>query len=201
MDAKTLAILSARDPNAAPTFNHASMAHNNHHFFNTLSPNPEPMSDHFKNELEASFGSIETLKKEMILSGISMFGPGFVWLVRSRGSPEKKYSLMCTYLAGSPYPGAHARKQEVDMNTQEAKTVTDAISRKFAPAKNTVGAHGALSEKKMAPGGVDVNPILCLNMWEHTYMLDYGVTQKALYGSNWWGSIDWSVVERNATSD
>lgn len=176
------------------------MAHNNHHFFNTITPGDVPMSDSFKNELEASFGSIETLREEFIVTANAMFGPGFVWLVRGRGSPEKKYSLLCTYLAGSPYPGAHFRKQTTDLNTED-KTVAEAIQRKFRePVTNTVGAHGAHAGRQLAPGGVDVNPILCLNTWQHAYISDYGVTQKRLYAENWWKAVDWLVVEGNARS-
>ncbi|KAL8653659.1 MAG: hypothetical protein Q9226_003758, partial [Calogaya cf. arnoldii] len=49
-----------------------------------------------------------------------MFGPGYVWLVkRTQASINEsmKLSILATYNAGSPYPGAHFRQQPVDMNT------------------------------------------------------------------------------------
>lgn len=199
-DTKTVALTYARDPQNASAFNHASMAHNNHHFFNTLTPVDVPMSDSFRRELENSFGSIETLQREFVATGRAMFGPGFVWLVKARGTPDRKYSLLVTYLAGSPYPGAHYRRQAEDKNTAEPKTVSESLRKKYeAQPTNTVGAFGAHSEKtRLAPGGVDVNPILCLNMWEHVYITDYGVRAKKDYIENWWRSVDWSVVESNA---
>jgi superoxide dismutase, Fe-Mn family len=147
------------------------MAHNNAFFFSAITPEPKPMSAELKKDLEDSFGSIETLQREFIVTASSMFGPGFVWLVKSR---DRKYSLLCTYLAGSPYPGAHYRRQPVDMNTED-KTVAEAIRRSnsWEPV-NTVGSHGPQSQKKMAPGGIDLSPILCINMWEHVYLPDYG---------------------------
>jgi Fe-Mn family superoxide dismutase len=176
------------------------MAHNNAFFFSTLSPNPGPMPEALKKELEDSFGSIDNLKREFIVTASSMFGPGFVWLVKTR---DRKYSLLCTYLAGSPYPGAHYRRQQVDMNTED-KSVSDAIRRmNNMEVSNTVGSHGPHSQKKMSPGGIDLNPILCINMWEHVYLPDYGVGAggvggKKAFAGSWWHTIDWSVVMDNA---
>ena len=198
---KDILIKYARDPNSAPIFNYASMAHNNAFFFNGLAPNPTPMPSMLQKELEDSFSSIETLKREIILTASSMFGPGFVWLVKDR---SKKYSLLCTYMAGSPYPGAHYRRQPVDMNTED-KSVSEAIRRMSRePAVNTVGAHGPHSQQqKIAPGGIDINPVLCINVWEHVYLPDYGVGAfgvggKKAFAESWWHTIDWAVVANNA---
>jgi Fe-Mn family superoxide dismutase len=179
------------------------MAHNNHFFFSTLTPKPQPMPEKLQADLERSFGSIETLRREFVVTASSMFGPGFVWLVKSR---DRKYSLLCTYLAGSPYPGAHYRRQPVDMNTED-KSVSEAIARKHRePASNTVGSFGPLSfNQRIAPGGADLNPILCINMWEHVYLPDYGVGYQAggkkAFAESWWHAIDWSVVAENADVD
>jgi Fe-Mn family superoxide dismutase len=176
------------------------MAHNNHFFFSTLSPNPGPMPEALKTELVKSFGSIDTLRREFVVTASSMFGPGFVWLVKTK---DKNYSLLSTYLAGSPYPGAHYRRQAVDMNTED-KSVSEALARKLGgPATNTVGAHGQYSRNQsIAPGGIEINPILCINMWEHVYLPDYGVGYgeggKKAFASAWWDTIDWEVVARNA---
>jgi Fe-Mn family superoxide dismutase len=181
------------------------MAHNNHFFFNCLTPNPTPMPDQLKRGLEASFSSIETLQREFVVTASSMFGPGFVWLVKTK---DGKFSLLTTFLAGSPYPGAHYRRQTVDMNTEDNSNVggnvSEAIRREISgPHRNQVGAFGALSEKQMAPGGIDLTPVLCLNMWEHVYLPDYGVGAfgvggKKAFAESWWHAIDWSVVANNA---
>ncbi|KAE8445009.1 hypothetical protein EG329_014015 [Mollisiaceae sp. DMI_Dod_QoI] len=197
---KDVAIYYSRDPNSAPIFNYASMAHNNHFFFSCLSPNPPEMPLALEEDLEKSFGSIETLRREMIVTASSMFGPGFVWLVKEKGA-SRKYKILCTYLAGSPYPGAHFRKQPVDVNT-EGGSGTDAYKRMASqPPVNTVGAHGPLSGKKdkIAPGGIDVTPVLCINTWEHVYLPDYGIGAggsggKRAYAESWWYAVDWNVV-------
>lgn len=177
------------------------MAHNNNFFFNCLSPNPGPMPNVLKNELTASFSSIETLKQEFIVTASSMFGPGFVWLVMGR---DRRFFLLTTYLAGSPYPAAHHRKQEVDMNTED-KSVSEHMRRiNRGPPANSVGAFGAYTgNQNLAPGGADVLPVLCINTWEHVYLPDYGVGAggeggKREYAENWWNAIDWDVVASNA---
>ncbi|KAH8815196.1 Manganese/iron superoxide dismutase [Xylogone sp. PMI_703] len=201
---KELLIKYARDPNAAPIFNYASMAHNNAFFFSCLSPGPTTIPEILKKELEASFSSMETLQREFILTASSMFGPGFVWLVRTR---DRKYSLLATYLAGSPYPGAHYRRQDIDMNTQDDKSLADyhrrVLAERGAPV-NTVGAHGQFSKKdKLAPGGIDLTPVLCVNTWEHVYLPDYGIGANGVGGKRafveaWWNTIDWNVVANYA---
>jgi Fe-Mn family superoxide dismutase len=125
------------------------------------------------------------------------FGPGFVWLVKH--PLRKKYSILTTYLAGSPYPGAHYRRQEVDMNTED-KSISAAVRRTLRNEPvNTVGAHGSHSAKKLPPGGIELNPVLCINTWEHVYLPDYGVGAfgsggKRAFAERWWHRIDWAVV-------
>lgn len=161
------------------------------------------MPDQLKSRLEASFSSIETLQREFVVTASSMFGPGFVWLVKTK---DDRFSLLTTFLAGSPYPGAHYRRQTLDMNTEDSSnpTVSASIRSKIAgPHANQVGAYGQLSEKQMAPGGIDLTPVLCLNTWEHVYLRDYGVGVfgsggKKAFAQAWWHKIDWNVVANHA---
>lgn len=189
----------ARQPSMASLFNHASMAHNNHFFFSTLSNETVPIPATLQKGLEESFSSIETLRREMIATANAMFGPGYVWLVKTK---EGKFSILSTYIAGSPYPGAHWRRQTQDMNTQSAIPDANNTSDHFRqqaianmPIANTVGMHGQFSSnQKVAPGGVDTTPILCVNTWQHVYMPDWGVLQKKQYLEAWWDRINWNVV-------
>ncbi|KAI4223425.1 MAG: hypothetical protein L6R40_008502 [Gallowayella cf. fulva] len=57
-----------------------------------------------------------------------MFGPGYVWLVRRAGpnfNNRMELSILATYNAGSPYPGAHFRLQPLDMNTAATGVTAD----------------------------------------------------------------------------
>ncbi|KAI9732062.1 MAG: hypothetical protein M1818_007657 [Claussenomyces sp. TS43310] len=193
---KTLLLKYARQPSMASVFNHASMAHNNHFFFQGLATEETTMPGPLRKALESDFGSLETLRREFVATGTSMFGPGFVWLVKAR---DGRYSLLNTYLAGSPYPGAHWRRQARDMNTEiDARSPADYARQEALnklPVVNSVGAHGPLSESgKLAPGGVSINPVLCVSTWQHVYMPDWGLLQKKQFLEAWWDRINWDVV-------
>ncbi|OTA07914.1 Fe superoxide dismutase [Trichoderma parareesei] len=193
-DAKTIALMTAREPNQAPIFNHASMAHNNHFFFQGLAPGGTPMPDDLRRELEASFSSIDSLRLEFIVTASAMFGPGFVWLVKA-GPGD--YRLLPTYLAGSPYPGAHWRMQSTDMNT----VGNDGSARPFL--RNQLLGAGRRRTGDLPPGGIELEPLLCLNTWEHAWLLDWGMGVdgkggKAAYVDAWWNSVDWEKVHQRS---
>ncbi|UKZ77477.1 hypothetical protein TrVFT333_005198 [Trichoderma virens FT-333] len=171
-DVKTILLMTAREPSQAPIFNHASMAHNNHFFFQGIAPNGTPMPDELRRELEASFSSIESLRLEFIVTASAMFGPGFVWLVKA-GPGD--YRLLPTYLAGSPYPGAHWRMQSTDMNT--------------------VGSDGS-ARTYLRNQGLGARR-------RHAWLLDWGMGVdgkggKAAYVDAWWKLIDWEKVHQRS---
>lgn len=200
VEPKNLLLKYARDPDQAATFNYASMAHNNHFFFEGLSKKKVAMPGDLLSSLKRSFSSYETLRREFISHAESMFGPGFVWLVARRSSAVQankpaEYAILTTYLAGSPYPGAHYRRQTQDMNTQNESS---------APV-NSVGAMGRHSESAKGPellGGfineANLVPILCINTWEHVWLPDYSISGKKEYARRFWEKIDWEKVRERA---
>lgn len=211
--AKTLALQFARDPMSASIFNHASMAHNNHFFFSTLSTSPLPLSrvPNLEKSLVDAFGSIDTLQATMLDTAAAMFGPGFVWLVWARnvdgGGATRRggWRILTTYLAGTPYAEAGYRQQGVDMNNQNPSSYNAYLSQQQQPT-NVVGTFGAYSQggrdqAKLPPGGTSVLPVLCVNTWEHVYIYDFGLGGKRRYLSQWWDAVDWSVVEGNAPTE
>lgn len=230
-DLKKIILDTARSPSQAAVFNHASMAHNTDFFFKQLrSANDPPTnssadgSGHaagpeipasLRTTIEENFGSVETLHREFAATANAMFGPGFVWLVKANqlqqtGKGGDNLRLLATYLAGSPYPGAHWRRQAVDMNTVGAETDTNAngnpvkqwLDRQAAaihPESNpATGPLGAPVDRS-PPGGIDVTPLLCLSTWEHVWLRDYGLGKdgyggKTAFVEAWWHAIDWDAV-------
>ncbi|KAI9750086.1 MAG: hypothetical protein M1835_001443 [Candelina submexicana] len=195
---KTLLLENARNPGAAALFNYASMAHNNHFFFNCLSPNPgTPMPAKLADMLTADFSSIASLRQELLATAEAMFGPGFVWLVKETESAS--FKILATYIAGSPYPGAHYRRQPVDMATQSPDTIGGLSGEDYArqtQVQNTAGKFGLFSRTaKRTLGGVSVQPVLCINTWEHVWLRDWGLGNKRGFLEAWWNIIDWKVVE------
>ncbi|KAI9829505.1 MAG: hypothetical protein M1819_006325 [Sarea resinae] len=199
---KHLLLKYARQADMASLFNHASMAHNNHFFFNCITPSSKPtaMPKRLGDKLAEDFSSVDTLRREFVATASAMFGPGFVWLVKAEGD---KFRILTTYLAGSPYPEAHNRRQPLDMNTQSAETVgglSGADYARMTTVQNTVGKFGPRSGQpdRPAPGGVNLVPVLCLNTWEHVYLRDWGVGGKRDFLEAWWNMIDWDVVYNNS---
>ena len=202
-DTKSIVLATARDPELAHVFNHASMAHNNHFFFDHLSPAPVKMGEKLFYHINENFGSVDTLRDEMIGTAVSMFGPGFVWLVRTQlpGQPVA-LRVMATYLAGSPYPGAHWRRQEADAQTAVGSSPEGLANGKRFLQRNAAGHQGVKLEQT-APGGTDLIPILCLNTWEYAWLREYGtgvggMGGKLAYAQSWWNMIDWAKVEEEA---
>jgi superoxide dismutase, Fe-Mn family len=182
-------------------------------FFSQSSSPATTITKNLRLPLENAFSSIDTLKREFVATAMAMFGPGFVWLVKANhitGDPDA-FRLLPTYLAGSPYPGAHTRRQSVDLNTIGAASSRDSIdaaeaylaqqAREYTRAGG--GAFSSLTStahpgEGLAPGGVDLIPVLCLNTWEHVWLTDYGVSGKRDYIENWWNRIDWQKVTDTA---
>ena len=169
------------------------------------------MSQRLERRLSTAFSSIESLREQYLATALSMFGPGFVWLIRNpasrayvgssskdSGNPanDPEYTLLCTYIAGSPLPGAHRRAQSVDMNTENALTAMNTAGR--------VGPYSGSADSQIAPGRMATAEIcLGVNTWEHCWMHDFGVGGEAKreYLQAWWDSVDWDVVERNSSLD
>ncbi|KAL6716359.1 hypothetical protein ACLMJK_005925 [Lecanora helva] len=190
---KDILLTFARDPAAASLFNHASAAWSNHQFFSALSPEPTKPSPRLIEVLERSFGSMESLRATMIATANAMFGPGYVWLVKRRDTSisvddtvRTPFALLTTYIAGSPLPGAHYRKQEADTNT--------------ALKAGSFGPQSGMGPK-VAPGGANIEVMLGVNTWQHVWLRDYGFGGKKRYLENWWDCVDWKIVEQNAQLD
>jgi len=209
LSTKSLLIKYAREPDQAATFNYASMAHNNNFFFESLASEKIQIPAPFKKSLKTSWSSIETLRKEFVATVDAMFGPGFVWLVARKSSAVQSkpsdFALLTTYLAGSPYPGAHYRRQQTDMNTQNADPRTQHQLLNSEPT-NSVGAMGRHSEsakKKELLGGFHTEdnliPLLCINTWEHVWLPDYSIMGKREYAQRWWERVDWNKVYQRHT--
>merc|ERR1711939_243558 len=49
-------------------------------------------------------------------------------------------------------------------------------------------------------GLLNAQPILCVNVWEHQWIPDYGVLGKRAYLTAWWDCIDWQVVENRLST-
>lgn len=182
----------SRRPADAALYNIAAQAHHNHFFWNTLSslPNPPPPSRNFQSDIEEYFESLNHLRIELTDAALSIFGSGYVWLMKDL-SMTHNLRILCTYNAGSPFPAAHSRRQSFDHSTG-GNTLSSALSR----PQNTVGSIGEYSSNRphYHQGSLKALPILCLKVWEHQWLPDYGINGKESYVKNWFDRIDWDEV-------
>lgn len=148
-----------------------------------------PMPDKFSSIVNDTCSSVESLKLDFLATASAMFGPGFVWLGKNL-EREGLIQIYCTYNAGSPYPAAYARRQGVDMATEAQDTP---VGNQHA---GSMGAHSKNSNP-LAPGALNIQPILCVNTWEHVWMMDYGIAGKDEFLERWWNRINWDVVSEN----
>jgi len=156
------------------------------------------MPDELVKHITESCSSVESLRAEFIATANAMFGPGFVWLVKS--TQDAKLKILSTYIAGSPYPAAHFRRQPVDMATQTTGVAGGENAESIGKLRhvNSVGSMGQHSNQKvLAPGGIDIHPILCVNTWEHVWLRDWGVGGKAGFLEAWWDRVNWEEVAQN----
>ena len=112
-----------------------------------------------------------------------MFGGGFIWLVRLksfRAGEDKltNFRILRTYNAGSPLAGAHWRGQVEDMQNISLGDQSREIAKRIA--------HDAV---------VEVEPVLCVSVWEHSYIVDWNIQGKSQYLDAWWDRINWDMVE------
>ena len=166
---------------------------------NAQSPHTTTIPSALSKTLAQDFSSIDTLRQELVATASAMFGPGFVWLVKA--TDKSQFKLLTTYLAGSPYPGAHFRRQPLDMSTQSQESLGGLSGADYARqtmTQNTVGAFGPRSQAKLAPGGISLVPVLCVNTWEHVWLKDWGIGGKRAFLEAWWERIDWGVVANHA---
>ncbi|KAG0339506.1 CDP-diacylglycerol-serine O-phosphatidyltransferase [Podila humilis] len=184
---------SARSLNETQIFNNASQAWNNDFFLRSLTPTPKPMTNSLSKKISESFGSVDLFKREFTINALGMFGSGWTWLVEDK---DGRLVLLNTYNAGSPH---HRRRMQRE---DETSTDHDFASQAQSPYSG--------ASKYNAPAKLMANssyvPILCISMWEHAFMTDYGVTTegKKKYLNNFFDTVDWSAVEarvKNLTKD
>lgn len=175
------------------------MAHFNHLWWESLSTVKKPIPESLRKDIDETFQGVENLRTEMLEHADAMFGNGFVWLMKenSRGSTNihTPLRILCTYNAGSPYAGAYRMRQNMDMATG-----LDVAQSRMRNVQNTAGGMGPHSQSgrigSVSSTQLDAYPLLCLNVWQHMWIPDYGILGKRAYLAAWWERIDWDVVQQ-----
>jgi Fe-Mn family superoxide dismutase len=95
--------------------------------------------------------------------------------------------------------------QSRDMTTEYVYVENNAAEQhRLNTVQNQAGKFGRNSRPAGQParpyGALMGGPILCVNVWQHMYLRDYGVNAetKKRYLERWWDQINWGMVEQSA---
>lgn len=137
-----------------------------------------------------------TLKSTFLANASTMFGGGFVWLVATEekhtGNKRPVMRILRTYNAGSPYAGNHWRRQDSDMSEVP---LHPGVSRSTGRTASDIARY---IERDAQP---KVHPVLCVSVWEHSYIVDWQIGGKDQFLEAWWNRIDWDKVYVRARID
>ncbi len=123
--------------------NNAGGVYNHQLYFNGMdNPNIELPTGPLAQELNKSFGSMDSFRSQLSNAAITQFGSGYAWLILTNG----KLDIIST------------------------------------PNQDT-------------PLADNVSPLLCIDVWEHAYYLQYQ-NRRADYVENWFSLINWEYVEK-----
>ncbi|CAG8472527.1 26437_t:CDS:2 [Racocetra persica] len=193
---------TAQEPSKALIFNYASQAWNNDFFLQGLTPKGVTLPEPFLHErIKQTFGSINDFKTH-IWHWDYLVPDGHGKLVETE---FKQLRVVNTYNAGTTLDTT--RLQEKDPNNHPTSFLSSPFlttSSQFAP--------NAGSSKPVPPPSIALNlvdppphkskftPLLCLNVWEHAYLKDFGIHGKETYIDRFWECVDWTVVHNRAAS-
>ncbi|KAF2757063.1 manganese and iron superoxide dismutase [Pseudovirgaria hyperparasitica] len=197
---------TAREPTLAHIFNHASMLWNNHFYFSGISTEDVGIDDstqgkmpeRLRNDIEINFGSVDNFATAFIGHAQAMFGPGYVWLVRSHDKTEISFKILTTYAAGSPLSSAHYRQQSIEPGTTSfggdprAPTVESALDQQSA---GHIGKYAGNGAREGLYGQSRHDPVLCVSTWEHSYIEGF-LLDKDAFLFRWWHRINWQKVDQ-----
>ncbi|EMG47948.1 hypothetical protein G210_1580 [Candida maltosa Xu316] len=170
-----------RDPNWH-VFHYASMAHNNHFFFEQLTNAEDaaltkPSRFLMEKLMHQDVLDVHQLREKMLNLAENSYGQGWIFLVETS---DKKLKFLNCMNDGTPY--TYLKSHLLDLNggiNESNYQFLETMKQK------------ALNDEK------DYNlPILAINYWDYMYINDYGVTGKSEYLSKLWDHINWNVVNK-----
>lgn len=128
--------------------------------------------DALASSMKDSFDSAVSFRELLINRANAIFGNGHAWLVQSaEGSRRSDLFVVNTYNAGTPFP-----KHDNEAGAAKA------------------GSSGMVMDVNDFTRSPKLIPLLNVSVWQHSYLVDYGVAGKRQYLENLFDCIDWEVV-------
>jgi len=112
MSLRQIMLATSAKPDHAALFENAAQAWNHDFYWRSLKPKgggvPPPA---LKGQIEASFGSVDALKKSIATEAAGLFGSGWVWLV----ADGPRLRVLPTHDAGNPLVDRHVPLLVIDV--------------------------------------------------------------------------------------
>lgn len=218
---------TARRREQVLAYNYASLALNTAFFLSSLVPQsaqragayPQPSTNmgavptfHGKTLATAiadQYGSLPQLKLALSSAAMGMVSSGWIWLVKDE---HGRLGLVPTYGAGTVL--VHQRRQCGPSDVVAA--VQDDSSKGSDKPAGAAAPEGAAAAAAAAPAvpradvaqtaaagglGQHLYPLLCVSLFEHAWLGDYGFWGKERYLTHFWDCVNWERVERLWSDD
>lgn len=210
---------TARDRSKVLAFSYASLALNHSFFLSGLIPGitqahpefpqPSPDSDarFFGKTLATAiadqYGSLPQLKLAFSSAAMGMFSGGYVWLVKDE---HGRLGIVPTYGTGTVLVQQRQQRGPSDL----VAAVQDGSGEGAAPPEGAQAdsrpglAQGTPTSRfdSLAHGsaagaiGKNLYPLLCVSVFEHAWLGDYGLWGKERYLQRFWDAVNWTRAEQ-----
>lgn len=173
---------TAKQTTQQHVFHYASMAHNNHFFFQQLdtkenASKTKPSRFLMEKLMHEDILDLDQLRNKLLTMAENTYGQGWIFLVETE---DKNLKFINCHNDGTPY--YYAKQQLLDLNGGIDEGNFSYLENLKSRALN--------NEKDYTL------PILAINYWDYMYIPDYGVTGKSDYLNKLWDHINWDVVNK-----
>lgn len=201
-------------------FNYASLALNNAFFLSNLrspagasqdpsdtayldSP-PPSVPQALGHRIEQQWGSITAFKSAFSAAALGMSSSGYLWLVFD--DITQSLAIVPTFGAGTVLIqqrlqkgprelerlAAIEQKTEAQSGSSEGAAAQSMYSPSAPSAPPLTGVPGFA--RKPDESGQKLSPLLCLSVYEHAWLPDWGIWGKETYLTRFWECVDWTNV-------
>lgn len=189
-----------------------------------LDREPPAVPQELAREISAQWGSVTAFKSAFSSAALGMSSSGYVWLVRDQAhnlgivptfgagtvlvhnriqrGPEELQSLAAVD------PAEQARQAEEEAARQSesgsSRSVYSPGLEPRADRASSLGFNDSGSSEALrilgrvnsdTSAGQGLSPLLCLSVYEHAWLPDWGIWGKETYLARFWEVVDWTKVQ------
>lgn len=164
--------------------------------------------------LKEDFGSFEAFQHQFSAAALGMSGSGYLWLVHV---PNEGLGIVATFGTGTPLvqarrqrgdqddiigaqPQPQPQKPTEEQQQQQSQPSGSETYQQMLNSSHQQQQRQSRSSSSAAAAAVEVNPLLCLSVQEHAWLLDHGIWGKEEYIKHFWSFVNWARVEQTLVS-